>query len=355
MIFREATLADIDQYMEVRMAARENVLINRNLVTRQHNIDYLLRDGKGWVCEVNGRIVGFAIVGLKQHNIWALFVHPDFEVSGIGRKLHDIMLGWYFEQTNETLWLSTSPGTRAETFYRLSGWEQSGMHGDEIRFEMFSERWRLIREKQRADLNKTTYDEIAEVYQEKFMDFDFYNDSYDRFCELVPRKSHIFEIGCGPGNVTRYLLSKCSGYKIDAIDIAPKMIELARSNNPLASFTIMDCRDINHLTKKYDAIFCGFCMPYLSSDDCAKLISDCAGLLHCGGYFYISMMEDKHDKSGYETGGSGHTVYIYYLEEHYVRELLAISGFEVVELLRKNYQKSDGSYWKDLIIISKKI
>ena len=142
MIIREARIDDIDHYMIVRMAVKENILSNPALVTQKDNEDYLTKYGKGWVCEIDQRIVGFAIVGLKQHNIWALFVHPDFEGQGIGRQLHDIMLDWYFDQTQEAVWLGTSPHTRAEQFYRKCGWTEIGMHGTgEIKFEMTFSRW----------------------------------------------------------------------------------------------------------------------------------------------------------------------------------------------------------------------
>jgi GNAT superfamily N-acetyltransferase len=80
--------------------------------------------GKGWVAETEDQIVGFSIIDLKENNIWALFVHPDFENKGIGTKLHDVMLNWYFEDNRENIWLGTSPETRAETFYRMSGWKK---------------------------------------------------------------------------------------------------------------------------------------------------------------------------------------------------------------------------------------
>ena len=40
--------------------------------------------GKGWVCEIENRIVGFAIVDVVAHNVWALFVQPGFDGIGIG-------------------------------------------------------------------------------------------------------------------------------------------------------------------------------------------------------------------------------------------------------------------------------
>ena len=145
MILREATIDDIDNYMIVRMAVKENVLNNPALVPREDNIDYLTKFGKGWVYEIENKIVGFSIVGLTQRNVWALFVHPEFEGKGIGKKLHDVMIDWYFEQTKEKIWLGTEQNTKAETFYKKNGWKEVGMHGDdETKFEMAFEDWKKI-------------------------------------------------------------------------------------------------------------------------------------------------------------------------------------------------------------------
>ena len=141
-LIREANVEDIDNFMIVRMAVKENILNNPALVPREANVDYLTKYGKGWVCEINNRIVGFSIVGLAPHNVWALFVHPDFEARGIGSKLHDIMMDWYFNQTTEKIWLGTAPKTKAERFYKKKGWTEAGIHGEkETKFEMTSEDW----------------------------------------------------------------------------------------------------------------------------------------------------------------------------------------------------------------------
>jgi GNAT superfamily N-acetyltransferase len=141
MIFREATSADIRQIQIVRNAVRENKLSDPSGVTDKDCGEYLNVRGKGWVCEIEGTIVGFAIADLYDDNIWALFVSPEHERRGIGKKLQEIMLDWYFKQGKSKVWLSTDPGTRAEKFYRSSGWKEAGTHGKEIRFEMSSLEW----------------------------------------------------------------------------------------------------------------------------------------------------------------------------------------------------------------------
>lgn len=146
MIFREARLTDIPQMQMLRNAVTENILSDPALVSDQNVADYITRRGKGWVCEVDNIIVGFAIADMEDHNVWALFIQPGFDKKGIGRKLHYDMLNWYFTQTSTTIWLGTSPGTRAEQFYRKAGWIETGLHGKgEIKFEMTAAQWKLIR------------------------------------------------------------------------------------------------------------------------------------------------------------------------------------------------------------------
>jgi len=143
MIFREAKVTDIPQIQVVRNSVKENALSDSGLVTDKDCENYLLHRGKGWICEIDGRVVGFAIADLVDHNVWALFVHPDFDKRGIGKRLHDDMLDWYFSQTDSTIWLGTAPNTRAENFYRKAGWKEAGIHGKgEIKFEMTAATWK---------------------------------------------------------------------------------------------------------------------------------------------------------------------------------------------------------------------
>lgn len=142
MNIREATIADIKQIQIVRNAVTENTLSDPGLVTDEDCAEYLTKRGKGWVCEIDDQIVGFSIVDLQDHNVWALFVTPGFDKRGIGKRLHDTMLDWYFSQTTTNLWLGTAPRTRAEAFYRKAGWTEIGPHGKgEVKFEMLYEDW----------------------------------------------------------------------------------------------------------------------------------------------------------------------------------------------------------------------
>jgi 2-polyprenyl-3-methyl-5-hydroxy-6-metoxy-1,4-benzoquinol methylase len=182
-------------------------------------------------------------------------------------------------------------------------------------------------------------------------------DTFDLFCDLIDKKNaEIFEIACGPGNITKYLLTKRPDFKILAIDIASKMIDLAKINNPSATFQLMDCRDIDKLDKKYDAIMCGFCLPYLSKEESEKLISDASGLLRSDGVLYLSTMEDDYNKSGLESPSFGgeDKMYIHYHQADYLMNALNNKGFKIIDLQRKDYPEENETFTTDLIIIAKK-
>lgn len=145
MIIREATIDDIKQIQVVRNSVNENTLSYPNLVTEKDCEEFLGIRGTGWVCEIEKKIVGFAIADLKENNIWALFIDPKFEKNGIGQKLHKIMLDWYFLQTKDTVWLGTDINTRAEKFYRKAGWTEVGSNGlVAMTFEMTYKDWRTL-------------------------------------------------------------------------------------------------------------------------------------------------------------------------------------------------------------------
>jgi GNAT superfamily N-acetyltransferase len=135
-ILRPAVASDIPDIQRVRRSVRENRLVSA--VVRDEDVrDAIERTGRGWVIESDGTVVGFAIGNATNGNLWALFVDPDHERHGHGRRLHDTAVAWLRAQGLERLWLTTEPGTRAQRFYERAGWQLVGPadHG-ELRYEL---------------------------------------------------------------------------------------------------------------------------------------------------------------------------------------------------------------------------
>ena len=132
---RPATRADMPALWDVRYAVTENTLTPGRIGDEELRRS-IEDDGRGWVAEVDGRVVGFAIGLAASGNVWALFVRPDAEGRGIGSALHDALLRWFATQPVERLWLTTGSTTRARGFYLARGWREIGPGGtDEVRME----------------------------------------------------------------------------------------------------------------------------------------------------------------------------------------------------------------------------
>jgi GNAT superfamily N-acetyltransferase len=134
-VLRQAVASDVAGIQRVRRSVRENRLTSTVIGDEQVR-EAIEKTGRGWVIELEGEVVAFAIANASNANIWALFVHPDHERRGHGRLLHDTMIEWLWGKGLDRLWLTTEPGTRAQRFYESAGWQLMGSTDrGELRYE----------------------------------------------------------------------------------------------------------------------------------------------------------------------------------------------------------------------------
>ncbi|HVI43212.1 MAG TPA: class I SAM-dependent methyltransferase [Chitinophaga sp.] len=197
------------------------------------------------------------------------------------------------------------------------------------------------------------FDKRAGEYEERYMDVSLYHDTFDFFCDHIPdENATVLEVACGPGNITQYLLSRRPGFRVLGIDLSPNMIRLAEKNNPQGIFEIMDARDIGKTAWQFNAVMCGFGLPYLSREEAVSLIADVAVLLKSRGVLYLSTMEGAYSQSGFQYSSSGEQLYIYYHEAGYLTDALVANGFNIIHEQRKTYPGKDESIVTDLILIA---
>ncbi len=125
MRIRTAQAADIKAMHALRLRVRENRLSDPRRVSEESYRFYLDRNS-AWVAETERGLAGFAILDLARASVWALFVAPGSEGTGIGRALHARLLEGAARHGLRRLSLETAPGTRAERFYTEAGWTRTG-------------------------------------------------------------------------------------------------------------------------------------------------------------------------------------------------------------------------------------
>ena len=134
-MLRPAVVEDMPGLWEVRYSVTENTLTPGRISDEELRAS-IEEDGRGWVVEREGVILGFAIGLADNGNVWALFVRPEAQGRGIGSALHGAMIEWFATQPVRVLWLTTGAETRARSFYEARGWHCVGDAGKgEVRYE----------------------------------------------------------------------------------------------------------------------------------------------------------------------------------------------------------------------------
>ncbi|UTW68268.1 class I SAM-dependent methyltransferase [bacterium SCSIO 12643] len=200
-----------------------------------------------------------------------------------------------------------------------------------------------------------TWDHIAQLYEDKFMYLDLYDDTYQTFCDsLAIENASVLELGCGPGNITKHLLRLKPDLQILATDVSEQMIIRASKNNPGINARILDCRNLESIHQKFDGIMCGFTIPYLSKSDCKHLIYNCHQLLRENGILYLSFVPGDYTKSGFISGSTGERTYFYYHDTNILKQTLESNYMTVSHQIEKIYPKSDGTLETHVILIAQK-
>lgn len=211
--------------------------------------------------------------------------------------------------------------------------------------------------KKRDTVSHNTWNKVSQPYADKFMPLTLYNATYDAFIDAISSKERpmVLEIGCGPGNCTKYLLDKHPNLKITAIDSSENMLALARKYNPTVTFFRQDGREIAHFTSKYDGVFCGFFIPYISSEELSKFLNDTYALLQPNGILYLSFVAGDPKDSGYISNANGDQMYFYYHDKNAVLYLLEHQGFQLLLDQQLTYtDTTNQSQLHDILLLSKK-
>jgi SAM-dependent methyltransferase len=119
--------------------------------------------------------------------------------------------------------------------------------------------------------------------------------------QLAPAETDVLEYGCGTGPGACFLAAR--GFRVDAVDLIPRAIELARRFAAERGLQIhFEMQDICALAgvpprKRYDLIVDSFCLQSVVTDeDRAKLFAAVRARLKPAGYYLISIAMFEPDR-----------------------------------------------------------
>lgn len=152
---------------------------------------------------------------------------------------------------------------------------------------------------------QTSYDQVAREYAEKFKDEmddkPFDRDCLNRLAREVGDLGPICDLGCGPGQIARYL--RRQGADVLGVDISPRMIAEAQRLNPEISFHEGNMLTLPEADNSWGGIAAFYCIIHIPRAQVVNALHEMKRVLKPGGVLLLTFHigdEIKHVEEWWE-------------------------------------------------------
>ena len=173
--------------------------------------------------------------------------------------------------------------------------------------------------------------EYAERYKDEMDDKPFDRDCLDRLAREVGDQGPICDLGCGPGQIARYLYRQ--GVETLGVDLSPKMVAEAQRLNPEIHFHQGDMSSLPDADNSWGGIAAFYCIIHIPREQVVDALREMKRVLKPGGMLLITFHigeEIKHIDEWWEKPVN--LDFAFYLPDQ-MESWLKEAGFDLVETL----------------------
>lgn len=142
----------------------------------------------------------------------------------------------------------------------------------------------------RIEDTRTSYDRVAAEYAGRFKDEmddkPFDRDCLDRLAREVGDLGPICDLGCGPGQIARYLHRQ--GVKTLGVDLSPKMVAEAERLNPEIHFHQGDMLSLPDADNSWGGIAAFYCIIHIPREHIVDALHEMRRVLKPGGVLLVT-------------------------------------------------------------------
>ena len=182
-----------------------------------------------------------------------------------------------------------------------------------------------------------TYNKIAQEYDKEFGN-DYSDTPYvDKFLNYLEGKK-VLDIGCGVGNLTKYIMDK--GFNVEGIDLSKEMLNIAKQKYNDIKFYEMNMKEIT-LRKKYDGIMLAYSLFHLTKKEVIEVLPKYYELLNSNGKILLILQYGQGERIIDEPLKEGLKIFINYYSQDEIIEILRNNSFKI---LYTDLKKSESEF-----------
>ena len=198
-----------------------------------------------------------------------------------------------------------------------------------------------------ADPTRHAYDQVAHLYAQRiftelyFKPFD--REQLDRLIERVGGLGPICDLGCGPGQVARYL--KDHGAATLGVDLSPAMVAQAAALNQDLEFQAGDMRALTGVPDgAWGGIAAFYSLIHVDRPDLPQALRELRRALAPGGWLLAAVHLGSETLHRDELWGIPVSLDFYHFTSAELQGYLEQAGFTMVEVLERDPYPPDIEY-----------
>ena len=164
----------------------------------------------------------------------------------------------------------------------------------------------------------------------------------DRFAAAVKGQGEVYDMGCGPGQVARYL--RDAGANVFGLDLSPRMIEQARELNPDISFQEGNLLALDLQDGALAGIAAFYAIVNIPKESLSTVFREMRRVLCPGGLLLLAFHTGDEALHEDELWGRPISMDFFLLEPTAIRRSLESAGFAIEEIIEREPYSPEVEY-----------
>jgi SAM-dependent methyltransferase len=188
------------------------------------------------------------------------------------------------------------------------------------------------------DTTQTSYDTVAEIYGQQLIDEldgkPLDRQLLERFAKEAAAKGPLCDLGCGPGQIARYL-RRCGVEDVFGLDLSPGMVEQARRLNPDILFRQGNMLNLEDNDASWGGIAAFYSIIHIPRPDVVTALRELLRVLRPGGLLLLTFHIGEETIHLDEWWDKPVSVDFHYFRCDEMERYLVQAGFKIVESIER--------------------
>jgi ubiquinone/menaquinone biosynthesis C-methylase UbiE len=225
---------------------------------------------------------------------------------------------------------------KVEDWGRLSAWLVHRVEGGIEDYELAENRRKAMQHDPQD--TQTSYDLVAEEYAHKYLsELDHKpkdRELLDRFAKQMKGQGRVCDLGCGPGQIGRYLFER--GVDAFGLDLSPGMVDLARQTFPDMEFVQGDMSKLQFGDESLAGLTAFYCLIHFSRERVTDVLRELKRVLQPGGLLLLSFHRGSETMHSEEMLGKPVSLDATFFEPDEMQGYLEAAGLHVDEVIQRD-------------------